>query len=220
MRIYTKAYLNPCRILGCANLVGRTGYKGICKMHNMRFYYNGDYDLHPRQKQPPKQCTIHGCAEVAKTKYYCGKHNYRNKKYGNPLAKISPVAIKAMKAEVEVARLFSSKGHVVEMCKYGSSYDLLVDGILKLEVKSAGRQKDGKWCFNIHRHGKLVEVADFYILQFVGVPGQKHPIYAALKAPLKRYGLSYTLAGMIKTLAPAIDLLHTLRTGKISENNS
>lgn len=50
------------------------------------------------------------------------------------------------------------------MAKFKCPYDLLLNGKVRLEVKSCGIQARKGWKFNLHRHGKLQPEVDFYVL--------------------------------------------------------
>lgn len=91
------------------------------------------------------------------------------------------------KAETRVRYLLERYGRKVSERTYNAPFDLLVDG-KRVEVKAAEPRPDQqhglKWCFNIHRHGIVSELTDYYILRLQSVPFTKASIHLLLKAPL------------------------------------
>jgi|SRR5882762_716138 len=91
---------------------------------------------------------------------------------------------KGKRAETYVCSWLKTQGLEVTMMGYTSPYDLLVNG-WRCEVKMAPMKPNGKWNFNIHRHGKVNELeVDFYIFVLEDVPYCKASIYLIKKAPL------------------------------------
>ena len=72
---------------------------------------------------------------------------------------------KAKKVEREVCELLSSKGFSVEMMLQNYPYDLLVDGILKIDVKVSALYKSPQMCeFYSFALRKKKPTCDIYIL--------------------------------------------------------
>jgi hypothetical protein len=129
----------------------------------------------------------------------------------------------AADAENELGRVLKSGGRSVKKIT-GPKGDLLIDGSYFLEVKTAKPQhpndEDIKWAFNIHRHGKLEELCDYYLFRFEDVPGCKKPLYAAFRSPLNCLTIQFSLRKMLYTLGPAMALFEDLRDGRIMERTS
>lgn len=71
---------------------------------------------------------------------------------------------------------------------YSCTFDFLVDG-WRVEFKhgepqSRASKTTPQWKFNIHRHGKLNEQCDFYVLCLAGAPYSAKPIYLLYRAPV------------------------------------
>jgi len=189
---------------------------GLCHKHYERRRRNGDLELHyPVRKSTFGKCKVPECLmlESYGKLGFCGRHYSRFKKYKDPCAQINHDQDKASKAETLIGAFFKSHGHTVIHTPRHGQGDLLVNGIVKIEVKSAEKQKRKNgiyWCFNIHRHGVLKELSDYYIFQFRGVPGQKGCLYAAFKSPLNVKVKAFTLRSMIRGLAPHVKLYEQL----------
>lgn len=57
-------------------------------------------------------------------------------------------------------------------------FDLLVNGSMRIEVKTAFLNKKRAWTFNIHRHGKVsTDRPDAFILRLEGVPLSTYAIH-------------------------------------------
>jgi hypothetical protein len=81
--------------------------------------------------------------------------------------------------------ILNAKGHKIKlMPETNSSFDLLIDDILRLEVKAAKspqlppsarrRGQPASWRFNLHRHGVVPDnQADLYWFYIAGIPGFK-----------------------------------------------
>jgi hypothetical protein len=187
-------------------------------MHYQRWRRNGDLEYHPIQVPAfvPLPCKVEGCEALERygRKGFCDRHHYRAKKYGDPLAPVSHDAEKGLNAEMAIVQAFRRSGRRAVRTPGRGKGDLLVDGTLAIEVKTAEAQTNEKagtqWRFNIHSHGILNETADYYIFQFLGVPEQKGALYAAFKAPLKVYTVGFTMRKMIRELAPAVKLYEEL----------
>jgi hypothetical protein len=112
------------------------------------------------------------------------------------------------------------------LCAYGHKvmvmpftwpqFDLLMDGKVRLEVKTSRPRKENKnglaWKFSIHRHNKLNESGvDFYILRFEGVPGSSKAIHALLRAPLRKLTVEYSQRQMLEgAIANAVQAFRRL----------
>jgi hypothetical protein len=210
-----------CSVGGCKGQgVGPYNYytRGFCHMHYERWRRNGDLAYHPVVAPAfvPQPCIIKGCGSLERygKKGFCSRHAYRKKKYGDPLASVSHDHEKGLQAELAILQAFRRIGKRAVRTPGRGKGDLLVDGVMSIEIKSAEAQVSERagtgWRFNIHRHGKLKETADYYIFQFLGVPEQKGALYAAFKAPLGVYTVSFSMRKMIRELAPAVKLYEEL----------
>ena len=210
-----------CSVDGCTGIGGgpnRNSFvHGWCHMHYTRFKRLGSVELPLRAKKlfVAGVCKVPDCGMPDKYGRlgFCGRHYSRNRVFGYPDAPINHHAEKSFCAENKLASIFAAHGHQVQRIKRRQDGDLLVDGKFKIEVKCAEAQH-GKdevvWKFNIHRHGILNEVSDYYVFQFLGVPGSKSALYAAFKAPLGVLTLQFSLRKMIRELAPAVKLYEEL----------
>jgi hypothetical protein len=86
-------------------------------------------------------------------------------------------------------------GRKVKRMPYMSPFDLLVDGA-RVEVKTATLKRQ-QWLFNLHRHGKLSESTDWYILRLEGVPLSKAAIHLLLRAPAGKTTIAVTLRSLL-----------------------
>lgn len=193
--------------------------RGLCHLHYARKLRTGDTELRPRVRKTPERCKVAGCLQLERygRMGFCDRHYYRFKKFNDPLAKVNKHAEKATKAEMQLAAIFNAHGHQAICTPRHGDGDLLVDGLIKIEVKSAELQKKEinrlrcpRWAFNIHRHGVLKEVSDYYIFQFLGVPGHKGALYAAFRSPLNCKVKAFSLRSMIRELSPAVKLYEEL----------
>lgn len=102
--------------------------------------------------------------------------------------------------EIRVSKVLRTYGHKVELMKQTHcKFDILMDGNIKIEVKSASFGNDKTWVFNIHRNNVLDEKeVDFYVFHFDGVPFSKKPIYALFKAPLNSYSMEFNMKRLIE----------------------
>src|ERR1700685_2878474 len=99
-------------------------------------------------------------------------------------------------AELQVMSLLTYRGFRVERMKECSSpFDLLLDGNIRIEVKTCDGVRGGeggensqiKWLFNIHRHNILDESGvDFYILKLNYTPIFKYPVHLLIEASIGR----------------------------------
>jgi hypothetical protein len=99
--------------------------------------------------------------------------------------------------EKQVAAVLSVFGHKVDLMPLSwSKFDILMDGKIKVEVKSSQPGvASGKrfWNFNIHRNNKVDETeVDIYIFRFEGIPGSKKAIHALFKPPIGKPTLRFT----------------------------
>ena len=102
--------------------------------------------------------------------------------------------------EREVSRLLKMHGRTVESMPVNHHFDLLVDGLYKIEVKTA-RPKIGpqecEWQFKLTRNGELIEVADFYILRLKDVPFSKAAIHLLMPCPQGVATVKVTFRGLL-----------------------
>lgn len=59
--------------------------KGLCNAHYLRKMNGSNMDA-PMAPFTPRFCDIEGCEELHQAHGYCARHNYKYKKYGDPLA--------------------------------------------------------------------------------------------------------------------------------------
>lgn len=83
-----------------------------------------------------------------------------------------------------VASVLRAHGHEVLFAGYYSPFDLMLNGHMRAEIKTASLNGLGKWKFNIHRHGKLNEDTDIYILRLEKVPFSKKATHLLFWAPI------------------------------------
>lgn len=102
---------------------------------------------------------------------------------------MSKPQIDGYKGMMNVYVLLKQHGFKVSLAGYYAPFDILVDEKLRFEVKTCpGVHKNGKpsWSFNIHRHGKISEETDYYVLRLENVPfAKRKAIHLLLKAPLE-----------------------------------
>jgi hypothetical protein len=127
--------------------------------------------------------------------------------------------------ERRVMALLAASGRTVKrMAQNGSPYDLLVDGKLRIEVKTsrpnrAGRDSQNpRWCFNIHRHNQLNEShVDLYVLRFEGIPLCSAAMHAAFRAPLGKATLLFGMKALLEGCASeGVRLFRELKNGTLS----
>lgn len=190
-----------CSIEGC----GRKEYaKHLCKNHYGRKIRTG-YAVNPlgRFGRPKSKCKAAGCEKVGGTSNgYCPKHLYRFRKYGDPLAQIYRTNRTGYVGEHRVRALLAINGHELSTGKWGEHFDLLLDGSVKVEVKTAerrslSREKYTGWSFNIHRHTVLNEVPDVYIFRLEKVPGCNAALHALFRSPLRKKVVSVSMRGLL-----------------------
>lgn len=127
-------------------------------------------------------------------------------------------------AEYKVAQILLAHGRKVKRCAYRSPFDLLVDGKWKCDVKvsylstrHAPRRSDGTgmlyWLVNFHRHGKLSETCDFYIVRLEKVPGFQKAVHLLLPSPVKVLTQRYGLRSLIEKGAPFVQNFKRLCAG-------
>jgi hypothetical protein len=103
--------------------------------------------------------------------------------------------------ERRVQMVLYQHGRKTKRMKYACEFDLLVDDIWRVEVKTAKPQKrsgeQSTWKFNLHRHGKLLENTDWYILRMEDVPFTKRAIHLLLRSPVGKPSITVTLRGLL-----------------------
>lgn len=103
--------------------------------------------------------------------------------------------------EIRVAALLVRHGRKIKRMPYRCSFDFLVDGHIKVELKTAKRSRRRGFCawqFNLHRHGNLSEACDYYILRLENIPECKSTaIHLLLKAPQARKTISISIRGLM-----------------------
>lgn len=183
--------------------------RGYCNIHYSDFLRNGPLlykKMLPKAEKP--NCRVPGCCRKAtsihtsKLPYpMCHKHTYRFRTYGDPLAPIHKPNQMGYDGEERVSQRIVQTGHKSRRSRYGENFDLLVDDIVKVEVKCCRRKKNShglsEWKFNIHRHGILKEEADLYILRLEKIPESKHSLHALFLAPLNRKGVGASIRSLL-----------------------
>jgi hypothetical protein len=144
-----------------------------------------------------KDCSVKGCEVMAWRNGMCAKHAKKAERYGDPLL-VSRRANIHEKAVELARRSLKRRGFDVKKMPWsGCKYDLLVNGSVRIEVKTAEPRKSAKgsliaWGINIHRHGVVVpDATDFYWIVLLGVPYVKRPVSRLIKA--KNVGKTKTL---------------------------
>lgn len=107
--------------------------------------------------------------------------------------------------ELRVQTRLLQQGRKVKLMPYESAFDLLVDGRIRIEVKTAQAQVTRKalfWKFNLHRHGALSEQCDFYVLRLEAVPyTNKAAIHLLLPAPQKKKTIFVSFRSLLNGVA-------------------
>lgn len=109
-----------------------------------------------------------------------------------------------MKGEMAVYHILRQQGFKVKkMPHFKSGYDLLLNGKIRVEVKtSMGRSKSLSWGINFHRHGKTDESrVDLYIVRLHGVPGCKHALHMLMRAPINRPTIVFSVKSILSRYA-------------------
>lgn len=102
---------------------------------------------------------------------------------------------------------------------YNSSFDLLVDGKWRCEVKTSrptNRKQHRSWFVNFHRHGKLSESVDLYIVRLEEVPEHKYAIHMLIKAPVGIKTMAFSMRSLIETAAPMVKDFRDFSKGQYS----
>jgi hypothetical protein len=114
---------------------------------------------------------------------------------------------KGNEGEIAVANVLTKHGRTVLHMRDGDPFDLLVDGVWRVEVKTASCTTEKglpTWQFKLSRAGKLIEDYDLYIFRLEGMPFGKFPLHVMLAAPFGRKTFKLTfrsLLGRYATLA-------------------
>ncbi len=127
-------------------------------------------------------------------------------------------------AEDQVRQILYAHGRTVKQCGYRESFDMLVDGRWRVEVKTAGPQPQPVgahqpiWKFNIHRHGKVEEThVDLYILR-LEVPFCRAAVYLLFRAPIKRPTITISFRSLLNGRGEHAQAFRCFcRTGKLLE---
>lgn len=124
--------------------------------------------------------------------------------------------------EYAVGQILSGSGRRVRRMHRRGPYDLLVDGEFRVEVKSAEPQDDNGspvWKFNIHRHGKVVEETDFYILRLEKVPFTKAAIHLLLRAPLGTPTVNVSFRSLLNKRSREVADFYAFAKGQLRKEN-
>jgi hypothetical protein len=106
-----------------------------------------------------------------------------------------------------VKALLSVNGRRVKNAGYYAPFDLLVDGRVRVEIKTCegiliqnnpNKPAYRAWMFNLHRHGKLSENTDCYILRISGIPETNTPVHLLVMAPFGKPTISISLRSLIE----------------------
>jgi hypothetical protein len=98
-------------------------------------------------------------------------------------------------------------GHAVEHMPGSSHFDLLVDGNIRVDVKTASPQMyKGRltWFFGIHHPWKTLADTDIYILRLEKLPFYKGALHLLLKAPFPVQTIHITINSLLTTYSPLI----------------
>ena len=129
-----------------------------------------------------------------------------------------------LEAEYAVYHVLLNHGREVQKGRYNEPFDILVDGKIRVEVKTCSSvMKKGTphWFFNIHRHGKLNESGvDAYVLRMENVPYSKYAMHLLFLAPLgKKSVLISARSLMNQYVEAALHFKNFSRTGILPERN-
>jgi hypothetical protein len=101
-----------------------------------------------------------------------------------------------------------------------SSYDFLVDGRVKIDVKAANPYPHNgtlRWEFNIHRHGKNFS-PDCYVFRFEGIPFVKRGIFALVEGPISQKVYAVSMRDLVNGFAARTEAFKRfVKTGEISQ---
>jgi len=103
----------------------------------------------------------------------------------------------------------------VRSAGYYCAWDFYVND-LRVEVKTA-RYSRKTWKVNIHRHGKLKEDVDVYIVRLEGCPLFKAAIHLVIPAPLGTKTLQITPRSLITVWAQYFNAVENLRPKAIAQ---
>jgi hypothetical protein len=198
-----------CLVPGCN---GKHRANGYCNKHYYRFHRHGDLGLHYSTGHRPdwkSGCCVSGCLSPRMGSLrMCGFHSYRQSKYGNPLADGVFKDTTGGSAERIVGQVLEGYGRKVEFLPYNSPCDLIVDGIYRVEVKSANVKEafqcNGKysypvWQFNIHRHNVLNEDGvDIYILCLNDANNKAPKAFLLRGAPVRAKTIQVGVSSLLK----------------------
>lgn len=158
----------------------------------------------PPCKNPKQaQCPVEGCGRALYARGICRTHYRRLQTGGDINAEIPIDDVRTKtgrKGEYAIAQILRAHGRTVKMQGQHCPFDLLVDRIHRIEVKtSRARKIKGipTWCFNIHRHGKLSERCDFYVLRLEGIPYCKYAVHLLLPAPVGRPTIAISFRSLV-----------------------
>ena len=132
-----------------------------------------------------KRCSVKGCATLAWQADMCAVHRRRVARYGDPNYIYKRKVIHQRAVSLAYRALYRRGYKVKAMPFIGCKFDLLVNGKVRIEVKSAEPRKGYKgaifWGINIHRHGVVARGAtDFYWIVLFNVPLIRRPLHILL----------------------------------------
>ncbi|MCI0352845.1 MAG: hypothetical protein L0Z53_25775 [Acidobacteriales bacterium] len=133
-----------------------------------------------------RRCAVVGCNNPYYAKGHCRYHWWRARRYDSAAYPPQRSQATGREGESRIGQVLRYYGRKVFAAGYYDSFDLLVDGF-RCEVKTAEFRNKGHthgWTFNIHRHGKLSEQTDYYILRLQSVPYSNDAIHLLLKSPI------------------------------------
>jgi len=193
-RLTQKAKGTFCSIEGC----GKEAYaKGWCRNHHARYMRSG-VPVNPRGHKrwayrAPSPCRISGCDRLThpySREKLCVYHLQRKCKTGDPTSPVAFRTVRGKEGESSVAEILTIYGHDAKRAGHRDKFDLLVDGKWKIEVKCAApatkfSKRKGTlrfWRVNFHRHGKMDEQADLYVIKLLDFDGSE-PAFILMRSP-------------------------------------
>lgn len=123
-------------------------------------------------------------------------------------------------AEKRICDILRHFGREVKRKGYYDTFDLLIDQRWRCEVKVAYPAKNVahhnavRWHVNFHRHGKLKEDCDLYIIRLEEVPGFTAAVHLVMPAPLGIMAKAFTLRTLIENGAPLVENFKRICSGE------
>lgn len=127
--------------------------------------------------------------------------------------------------EESVCTLLRAYGRKVDRQTHVSRFDILVDGQIKIEVKSLYpvRTERGviRWRANIHHGGKIDEsYTHFYVFCFNNVPHMRQKLYLLYKAPINSMTVGISMRRLIRDAGVRVKSFNLFCRGKYQESEN